>query len=77
MAERVATRRCTASAECRSTQSNDVDDALCVVPDESAALLRITFVPPGATDGRTLVWHGPRMEVWEQGRHAAASQAPL
>ena len=65
--------RCSSSSECSGAATDSEGDAFeCVRPDSSAELLRIIVEDAdGDTGGRgrhrTLLWSGPREEVWEQG----------
>lgn len=62
---------------CMHTDSgDDGDDQLCIHPREDLHLLRISLVlPPWETVGdknsKTVIWNGPKEEVWEQGQNSS------
>ncbi|KAI5117126.1 hypothetical protein M0805_007973 [Coniferiporia weirii] len=69
--------RCYSSSDCHKRAAGEgesqVDAAsrICVRPDNSAQLLRITVLSPvwerhDQSSRKTVLWNGPREEIWEQ-----------
>ena len=69
--------RCSTSRSCNHNQRDaeeDTDMMTCIIPDMDTQLLRIGFIPPawsgtGSVTQKTILWSGPKVEVWEQGKH--------
>lgn len=61
-----------------SETGEDAGDQLCIRPREDVQLLRLSLLLPPweAQDGKsskTVIWNGPKREVWEQGERSLSS----
>ncbi|KAF8066825.1 hypothetical protein FPV67DRAFT_1496653 [Lyophyllum atratum] len=55
-----STERCTSTADCTGT-------SICVRPDRSEQLLRLTVHPASEdSDAKVILWSGPSREIWEE-----------
>ncbi|GJJ12998.1 hypothetical protein Clacol_007247 [Clathrus columnatus] len=57
--EDVAWPRCDSDIDC-------TNDSICVRPHPSTSLTRIIFQHSDVEELKTVVWNGPRQEIWEQ-----------